>query len=241
MGRLTSLALYCFMAIFMLDCALEMGLISSTVYWLHNRAGKDFEFNYNGSTFPLHGKPVGLLADQGHTSNGAAGTGFVAVGLGGIFSLCLRSRNSRKAKQSGFSTFMYNLWLTLAILNVLLCLGAIVYVFYLTNTHDNQHINIALAAGLDNKPYPNFVAYPDLFWTPETWLAAVLNLPLTKAGDRADIFVWYVVQKVWRWNLIPMFILQSIVAVLAVLDWRSHKKQVSSYGDYEMPAKRMST
>ncbi|KAK0356592.1 hypothetical protein LTR91_014496 [Friedmanniomyces endolithicus] len=215
-SRAMSLALYIFIAILMLDCALEMGLLSATVYWLHYRAGKDFIINNpGGGIFSLHGKPAGLLVDQGHTSNGAAGTAFVAVGLIGIFAFCLRRRARRTAntRPHKFATFMYNFWFTIVILNTLLCLGALLYTFYLTLTHEHQHMNIVLASGLNNRPYPNYVAYPDLLWTPENWLTAVLELPLASSGDRTNIQLFLTVQKIWRYNLVPMLILQTVRGV----------------------------
>lgn len=90
----------------MLDALLEMALISSMVAWLHRRAGRSFEIDYNGSSFSLHGKPFGLLVDQGHTSNGAAGTAFVLVGLGGILVMALRNRSDSRTGRA-----LYNLWL----------------------------------------------------------------------------------------------------------------------------------
>ncbi|KAK3075144.1 hypothetical protein LTR53_001828 [Teratosphaeriaceae sp. CCFEE 6253] len=227
MARTTSLLLKAAIAVLMLDAALEMALISSTVYWLHHRAGQDFLVTYASSTLPLHGKPVGLLADQGHTSNGAAGTAFVACGLGGILALVLRRRDARAGRPTPrtVSTFFYNFWLTLCILNTLLCLAALIYTFSLTATYSGQKIDLALASQLDNRPYPDYVAYPTDFWTPENWLKAVLALPLASSSDRADIHVHWIVQEVWRWNLVPLFILQSIVCVLAVLDWRRGRRE----------------
>jgi len=86
------------------------------------------------------------------------------------------------------------------------------------------------------------VAYPNDFWTPENWLKAVLELNLARASDRSDIHVHYLVQEAWRWNLIPLTILQAIVCAFAMLDWRRGKTEVRGYGDYEVPGgKRMST
>ena len=81
------IALSVALAILMLAAGLELASISSMVYWLHYRAGKDFTIAYQDSTFSLHGKPENLLVDQGHTSNGAAGTAFVLVSLLGFVAL----------------------------------------------------------------------------------------------------------------------------------------------------------
>lgn len=90
----------------MLDSAAEMALISGMVAWLHRRAGRSFDIDYDGASFSLHGKPLGLLVDQGHTSNGAAGTAFVVVGLGGILVLLMRSRSDSRVGRA-----LYPFWL----------------------------------------------------------------------------------------------------------------------------------
>ena len=81
----------------MLDAIIEVGMIGETVGFLHDRAGKWFDVDYPaGSTFRLHGKPQGLLVDQGHTSNGAAGTAFVLIGIGGLLTIYLERKKIRK-------------------------------------------------------------------------------------------------------------------------------------------------
>lgn len=73
------------LALLMIDAIIELSLISSMVAWLHSTAGGEFEViapeMQDMISFNLHGKPKNLLLNQGHTSNGAAGTAFVLVGL----------------------------------------------------------------------------------------------------------------------------------------------------------------
>ncbi|KAK4543317.1 hypothetical protein LTR36_005676 [Oleoguttula mirabilis] len=234
---ITTLALYAAMAVLMVDAALEMATISSMVYWLHYRAGKAFEIDYNLGSFSLHGKPVGLLTNQGHTSNGAAGTAFVAVGLGGILALWSRSRGKHGKR-------FYHFWLVMTVLSMLLSLAALIYTFLLTNNHAGQTINIALASGLHNEPYPNYVSYPLDLWTPENWLDAVSQLDIARSSDRNDIKSHLDVMKLWRWNLIPLFILGMIVCGLAVMDAFGRRKEMQdkrAMNGYGAEAKRMST
>lgn len=102
----SGLALKMAIGLLMLDSFLEMALISSMVAWLHRRAGRTFEIDHDGGSFSLHGKPLGLLVDQGHTSNGAAGIAFVIVGLGSILVLSMRSRSGSRVGRA-----LHHLWL----------------------------------------------------------------------------------------------------------------------------------
>ena len=208
------IALSIALVILMLAAGLELASISSMVYWLHYRAGKDFTITYQDSTFSLHGKPENLLVDQGHTSNGAAGTAFVLVSLLGFIALTLRSRRY----PGSFSLFLYSFWLTMTVLSALLSIAALVYTFVITYQHDGQSIDVSLASTLNNRPYPDYHAYPLESWTPQNWFAAVLRLDLAKQSERSDIELHLVVMKVWKWNLIPLTVLGLIVVGLAFVE-----------------------
>jgi len=212
-----SKALYAAIAILMLSAAIEMALLSNMVYWLHYRAGKAFEVTYNDSSFSLHGKPLGLLANQGHTSNAAGGTAFILVGLTGILALWLRGRGRGKG--------LYYFWLVMTVVSVLLSLSALVYTMVLTNEHAGQNIDVSFASTLHNEPYPNYVAYPAQLWTPENWFAAVLQLDLTRESDRHDIEMHLECMKGWRWNLIPLFVLGLAVCALAFADTMARRTE----------------
>lgn len=217
-------------SLLMVDSIIEMAFISNMVSWLHRRAGGDFFIDYpKGSVFPLHGKPEGLLVNQGHTSNGAAGTAFVAIGMGGLLILWLRHRQlQRSSTESGVSKFLHRFWVIMTVLSALLAFAALVYTFVVTYQHDHQSIDVAVASGLPNHPYPDYVAYPALQWTPENWFTAVLKLNLNSPGDRSDIQSQLRLMKAWRWNLIPLWIIGTAVAALAVVDMVAHRRGASS-------------
>lgn len=241
----TTLILWVAMGLLMIDSIIELSFISSMVSWLHRRAGGSFDIIYNGSTFSLHGKPLNLLLNQGHTSNGAAGTAFVLIGIGGILALLLRARAHQRpgTALSKFGLVFYHAWLVFTLLSALLTLAALVYVFVVTNDHTGQGINLQLASTLHNEPYPNYVAYPLGAWTPENWFDAVLNLNLASTTDRSDIHNHLVIMRSWRWNLIPMLILGLCVMVLAFTDafvMRRVARQRKQYGGYDQ-SKRIST
>jgi hypothetical protein len=210
------------LALLMIDAIIELSFISSMVAWLHSTAGGEFEViapeNQTTISFSLHGKPKGLLINQGHTSNGAAGTAFVLVGIGGILVLTLRRRASQNRKLDGLKASLYHAWLASTVLSALLTLTAVSYTFALTNKTKDQHIDVAIAASLDNRPYPNYVAYPVSDWTPETWFEAVLELTLVNRSQRSDIVRHLAVMRGWRWNLIPLLILGVVLSGVAVVD-----------------------
>lgn len=217
MAPLLTLALWVAIGVLMVDSIIELSFVSSMVAWLHRRAGRDFDVNYNGSTYPLHGKPVGLLVNQGHTSNGAAGTAFVLIGMGGILALWLRTRTS--GFPSKFGKFWYTFWLYMTIPSMLLTLAALIYTMVLTYQHDRQTIDNAVASSLNNQPHPNYVAYPLDEWTPENWFDAVLKLDLVSSSDRSNIEEHLRVMRGWRWNLIPMFIIGLAVSLVAFAEF----------------------
>lgn len=219
----------------MVDGLIEVGFIGSMVGFLHDRAGKFFTIDAPNGTFDLHGKPVGLLADQGHTSNGAAGTAIVLVGILGLLTIFLERRRARKVsrdnpfenvKKSYISTGiltnqpqsstsghsgLFIFWVVMTVLSAMLTLAALIYTFVLTAQTDNQTIDLAVAAA-NAEP----LAYPLDQWTPENWFIAVLELPLAHESDRSKIQNNLRLMRGWRWNLIPLLILGLTVAALAV-------------------------
>ena len=227
--------------ILMFDSIIELSFVSSMVSWLHRRAGRDFEISYNGSTFPLHGKPAGLLLNEGHTSNGAAGTAFVLIGLGGILGLYLRHHASRpNAKLRSLSMGWYHFWLIMTVPSMLLTLAALIYTFILVNDHKGQTIDLSVASQLDNQPYPNFVAYPLDQWTPQNWFKAVLQLPLASSNDRSNISLHVRVMDGWKWNLIPMFVIGLAVSAIAFAEATAHRRMRNSTPRFDPEHKRMS-
>lgn len=82
----------CFLLI---DSALEMAFISSIVGYLHRSGANQYPFSFNGSTILINAKPGHLLKNQGHTSNGAAGTALVGICFGGAGVLFWMRRRAR--------------------------------------------------------------------------------------------------------------------------------------------------
>lgn len=194
----------------MADGLVEVGLVGSMVGFLHDRAGKFFTIDAPNGSFDLHGKPKGILVNQGHTSNGAGGTAVVLVGILGLLTIWLEKRRARRTSTTGHSG-LFIFWVVMTVLSALLTLAALIYTFVLTAQTDDQSINLAVAAA---NPEP--LMYPNDNWTPENWFTAVLALPLAHASDRRDIRNHLRLMRGWRWNLIPLFIIGAVVALLAI-------------------------
>jgi len=111
----------------------------------------------------------------------------------------------------------------------MLTIGALGYVFAVTNAHNGQTIDVAVAKTLRNQ-----AKYPLDTWTPQNWFTAVLKLDLADASVRSDISHHLRIMRGWQYNLIPMFIIQLFATILIVLDFmirrkaRPHSKQYST-------------
>ncbi len=90
------LSLAVLVPVLMVDAIIELSFISAMVGFLKGRGSKSFEVSYpTGEIFELHGTPQNPLENQGHTSNGAAGTAFVLIGIGGLLAIWLQHRRMR--------------------------------------------------------------------------------------------------------------------------------------------------
>ncbi|KAK5219321.1 hypothetical protein LTR47_011539 [Exophiala xenobiotica] len=173
------------------------------VGFLHDRAGKFFTINASSGPFDIHGKPKNLLVDQGHTSNGAAGTAVILMGLGGFLTLWLEKRR-------GCHSALFIFWVVMTWLSATLTLSALIYVNVVVAQTDNQSIELSVA-----EVHPDPQRYPVDKWTPDNWFKALLALPLAHDGDRGTLRYHLRLTSGWRWNLIPLFIVGAAVALLA--------------------------
>ncbi|KAI1316618.1 hypothetical protein F5Y16DRAFT_414716 [Xylariaceae sp. FL0255] len=209
----------------MIDSIIELSLISSMVGWLDLTASQSaWQFTIAGATYSVSGLPKKLIVDHGHTSNGAAGTAFVVVALGGLLALCLRhvsDRREGRGRLAAHGSWWYHAWLSLSILALFLTTGALAYVFALANLHAGQRIDTLEVASLNsNSPYSL------LSWTPQAWLSAVLRLDLVRR--RREIRSQLAIMNGWQYNLIVMFLIQLSQTVLALVEyfsWRNHRRR----------------
>ncbi|KAH6897301.1 hypothetical protein B0T10DRAFT_182262 [Thelonectria olida] len=206
--------LYAAMALLMSVAIIELSFISYMVAWLHGAASGTFSFNFDGSTYDIKGEPKNFIVDQGHTSNGAAGTAFVLVGTGGFITLWLNSGPNPKK----ISKLLYQSWLVVNVLSLLLVLTALIYTFVVTNNHNGQHIDARYAAQLDGRS-----KYDRDSWTPQNWFPALLKLDLADPDERSDIQHHVRIIRGWQYNLIPFFIIHLAETAIALWDAKQHQ------------------
>lgn len=218
----TSILLNVFLALLMVLAAIELSFISSTVAYLHKAGDKTFAVTYNGKTIDVPGLPENLSVNQGHSSNGAAGTALIVIGWCGILALQRRSRAGYHNKGLGglFSRSWYRLWLTLNVPALLLTLGSLAYVFAVTNKHKGNTIDLSVVEGLANGD-----KYPLLEWTPQGWFNALLKLDLVSGSDKRGLKTIHRIATGWQYNLIPFFIIQLGQNVLALLEAQRKRKE----------------
>ncbi|KAM6477658.1 hypothetical protein HDV62DRAFT_372708 [Trichoderma sp. SZMC 28011] len=213
------------LGVLLIDAVLELAFITSMVAWLHNTASGTFAVNFNGSTFDLYGIPKHFLVDQGHSSNGAAGTAIVLICIGGSLVLFLRSRpNIIGAKAT---SFFYGAWLVIMVLGLMLTIGSLGYVFSVTNAHKGQTIDLDAASKTGNHKYALDT------WTPQNWFPAMLKLDLADSSQRNDIANHLRIMRGWQYNLIPLFLVQLTTTVLAILEFLERRKTRPSAGEYD--------
>lgn len=208
------IALYASLALLMVVAIIELSFISATVGWLHSTASGTFKFAFDGSTYNLKGVPKNFIVDQGHTSNGAAGTAFILIGIGGFLILWLSSRPNPHKITIAF----YHAWLVTNVLSLLLVLSALIYTFVVTNDHKGQTIDPSIAASLKGQKY-----YIDS-WTPQNWFSALLKLDLVDSSERSDIKSHLRIMRGWQYNLIPFFIIHLLETSVALWDASKRRK-----------------
>lgn len=219
-----SLALAVALGALMVDAILELAFITSMVAWLHDTASGTFTVNFDGSTFELYGTPKHFLVDQGHSSNGAAGTAIVLIGFGAMLILWLQTRPNILGKK--FTSFLYGAWLVILFLGLLLTIASLAYVFSVTNAHKGQTIDVKVASTTGNHKYALDT------WTPQNWFPAVLKLDLANESQRNDIESHLRVMRGWQYNLIPLFLIQLTTTIIAGLDFLERRKTRPSTAEY---------
>jgi len=202
------------LVLLMIDSLIEVGFVGSTVGYLHKaNGGQPFEIVGNGSTvLHLGAKPKHLSVDQGHTSNGAAGTALILVGVFGCIVLWHQNRLNRSSARPSSTIFLA--WIGMTVLSFLLTTAALIYTFLITEETSGQNIDLSNPALNSN----TVVGYPLDKWTPETWYTAVLQLPFVHEDEKSGISSHLKMMRGWRWNLIPLFLLGLTIVILAVME-----------------------
>ncbi|KAJ4421294.1 hypothetical protein N0V82_003804 [Gnomoniopsis sp. IMI 355080] len=223
-----SLPLKIALGLTMVASAIELAFVSATVGYLAELGKTTFSIFLDPSqTLQVSGLPARLSVNQGHTANGAAGTGLIIIGCAGILALWLRDRSNYYKSSFGgrFGRTFYRLWLGFNLPALLLTLGALAYVFAVTNMHKDQNIDLGTVQSLRNAS----LEYPLLEWTPQGWFQALLKQNFVNESDRYAVEVHNRIAKGWQYNLIPFFLVQLAQTIFAMLDARKRRVHRGTY------------
>lgn len=210
----------------MVASAIELGFVSATVGYLARLSNSTISVwvgSWDEPFLHIPGLPASLSVNQGHTANAAAGTGLIIISFAGFFALWLRGRPGYHDHSIAgrFNRFWYRLWLALQLPALLLTLGALAYVFSVTNMYAGQTIQLtAVQADSD--------AYPLLEWTPQGWFVALSKLRLAMYEDEKEVEKFVKITRGWQYNLIPFFLVQLVETVLALMDARRRRRREDS-------------
>ncbi|KAI0197794.1 hypothetical protein F4808DRAFT_463333 [Astrocystis sublimbata] len=208
-----SVALKVCIGLMVIDAIIELAFVSISMRWMRSKAGPLFwHFMASGSKHRLSALPRHLITEHLHTMNAAAGTAFVHIGLMGFMALVLRDwAQYRPGKHAKYCRRFYYFWLVSHLPALLLTFATMIYVFAITIGRASEKIDVQAAVKLDGKPY-------DLNrWTPDGWLTAVLEMNVIKGSEEIEAQLKFM--KTWLWNLPTVFLLQSGVTMLALLDY----------------------
>lgn len=93
---MTLLPLGMTLILLMVDSAIELAFISNIVGYLHRSGANQYPFDLdNGTSAIINATPAGLLLNEGHISNGAAGTSLVGICFGGFLVLWMQRRREQ--------------------------------------------------------------------------------------------------------------------------------------------------
>lgn len=190
----------------------NLALISSMVAWLLDQKHNvhSYRIDWPGNTVQLNVEPKNLWVDQGHESNGVAGYGFF-LGIFGMITAWRMRRTERPLKSLAvLAIFQF--------LAILFTLSAIIFVFVVTYQTTGQHVREPIASNNMG------INYPEFKWTPETWMKAVLDLPLADGAKRKQISSKATNMVAWRWMLIPLFVVDLVAFGITVLAWLKQRR-----------------
>jgi len=166
--------------------------------------------NWPGDPVPLNVLPENLWLNQGHESNGVAGYGFF-LGIFGMITAWRMRRAVRSLKSLPLLAF-------LQLLAALFTFTALVFVFVVTNQTSGQEIHEDVASSSIGSNYPEFK------WTPETWMKAVLDLPMADQERHNHIKDNVRNMEAWRCILVLIFIVDVIAFGITLMTWLRQRR-----------------
>lgn len=105
---------------------------------------------------------------------------------------------------------------------ILFTTSALLFVFIVTHRTTGQRIREPVASNNIGMGYPEFT------WTLETWMKAVLNLPLVDDSKRKEIEGKVTNMAVWRWMLVPILVVDCIAWSVTLKAWLKQRRSLTT-------------
>ena len=212
----------------------NLGLISSVVAWLlaqkHNV--HSYRIDWPANTVELNVEPENLWVDQTYESIGVAAYGFLL----GIFGMITAWRLKKAARVCTDQKPLY-LWnqllmycqplrsltalAALQLLAILFTSTALIFVFVATYQTNGDSVREPVASNTVG------INYPEFEWTPETWMKAMLDLPLADGAKRDEIDSRVIAMVAWRWMLVPIFIVDCVAFGFTMMAWMKQRRRTA--------------
>ncbi len=211
----TSILLKVALGLVWTDGLLEMGLCESCLWWIQGGASGPYEIeNPAGGTFFMNSEPQHLLVAPTRAAAAAGAFAWIVVGSGGILAFVLRSSRFR---DRAWASMWWRYWPHMNIFFTLYTLAVVIAVNAIIDMHDGQTIDTAVVSTLGPE-----VNYPLDSWPLPNFYTAVLDLQLVK-GTSSEMATAQTIRAhrntmlSWRWNLVPLIVIQMAVCILAWL------------------------
>ncbi|CBX96038.1 hypothetical protein IAQ61_004863 [Plenodomus lingam] len=195
---------------------INLGLISSTIAWLlEQRHGvHSFQIGWSGRSTPLNVEPKNLWVAHNYESIAAAGYGLL-VGIFGMITAWRMRKASRRLKSlDALAVFQ--------LVAILFTLSVLIFVFIVTHGTNGQQIREPVASNNIGVDYFEFT------WTPETWMTAILQLPLVDGSQRKEISSKVTNMVAWRWMLVAILMVDYVALTVTLIAWLKQRRSVTS-------------
>ncbi|KAH8904651.1 hypothetical protein BR93DRAFT_970588 [Coniochaeta sp. PMI_546] len=204
------------------DGVLELALAESCLWWIHDGAAGPYHVSNpsGGGTFTMTSQPQHMLFELTRAASAAGILAFV-VATAGIVALQLRKSRFRERT---WAAVWYRAWPYVSGVFAMYTLAVTIALNVLTNMHDHQMINVSVSADLGEG-----VKYPLDSWTLPNFYAAVKMLlegTPDQTGTVNTINAHLRTMLGWRWNLVPLVVLQVVLSILTWLEFRQWTQQL---------------
>jgi len=214
---------YISLALVWIDGLLEMGLAESCLFWMMQGAAGPYHMNNpGGGSFIFNSEPAHVNLAVTRAASAAGAFAWTVMGIGGLAAVLLQRSRIR---DNTWARTWWSYWPYMSILFTLYTLIVVIALNALVDMHEGQKIDPAVASKLGAD-----VMYPLDSWTLPNFYSAVLNLGLVQdtaeeVATAKTVLAHRNTMYSWRWNLVPLILIQTAVCVLSWAESREWKRR----------------